>query len=85
MSAILKSHEIDEALLASDNFTGFMDDRRSKLLAMIEAAMGKDVVRENILPMGQEDDYYGEGGAGRGGVTRPDHKPLCTTETSSRQ
>ncbi|MGO7347438.1 DUF262 domain-containing protein [Rhizobium ruizarguesonis] len=60
LAAILKSHEIDEELLLADNFTGFMDDRRSRLLAMIEAAMGKDVVRENILPMGREDDYYGE-------------------------
>lgn len=60
LSAILKSHEIEEALLASDDFDGFMDQRRSRLLTMIEAAMGKDAVRESILPMGQEDDYYGE-------------------------
>jgi hypothetical protein len=51
---------IDEALLASDSFTGFMDDRRSRLLGMIEAAMGKEAVPENIQPMDQADDYYGE-------------------------
>src|SRR5690606_12935481 len=60
LSAILKSHEIEEALLASDNFTGFMDDRRASLLTLIEAAMGKEAVRESILPMNQDDDYYGE-------------------------
>lgn len=60
LSAILKSHEINEALLASDDFKSFMNHRRSRLLAMIEAAMSKDAVRENILPVGQEDDYYGE-------------------------
>lgn len=60
LSAILKSHEINEALLASNDFNSFMDHRRSRLLAMIEAAMGKDAVRETILPMGQEDNYYGE-------------------------
>ena len=60
LSAILTSHEIEEALLASDDFNGFMDKRRSSLLALIEAAMGKEAVRESILPMNQDDDYYGE-------------------------
>ncbi|MCH2239521.1 MAG: hypothetical protein A2792_06435 [Sphingomonadales bacterium RIFCSPHIGHO2_01_FULL_65_20] len=60
LSAILKSHEIEEALLAADDFHGFMDHRRSRLLERIEAAMGKEAVRESILPMDQEDDYYGE-------------------------
>ena len=60
MSAILKSHEIEEALLAADDFHGFMDHRRSRLLERIEAAMGKEAVRESILPMNQDDDYYGE-------------------------
>ncbi|MFT8550256.1 MAG: DUF262 domain-containing protein [Acetobacter okinawensis] len=58
LSTILKSHEIDEILLASDDFTSFMNTRRSALLAMIEAAMGKDAVRESILPVSQEDDHY---------------------------
>ena len=60
LSAILKSHEVAEELLAADNFYGFMDQRRARLLALIEAAMGKDAVRESTLPMGQDDDYYGE-------------------------
>lgn len=60
LSAILASHEIDEALLAANDFHGFMNDRRARLLERIEAAMGKEAVRESILPMDQEDDYYGE-------------------------
>jgi hypothetical protein len=60
LSAILKSHEIDEALLAADDFDGFMDHRRARLLALIETAMGKEALRENILPMDLDDDYYGE-------------------------
>lgn len=60
LSTILKSHEIKEDLLVSDNFIEFMDDRRSRLLVKIQTAMGKDVVRENIVPMDQEDSYYGE-------------------------
>ena len=47
-------------MLAADDFHGFMDHRRSRLLERIEAAMGKEAVRESILPMDQEDDYYGE-------------------------
>lgn len=60
LSAILKSHEIDEELLVSDDFESFMNRRRSSLLAMIEAAMGKEAVRESILPMSEGDDYYAE-------------------------
>lgn len=60
LSAILKSHEIEEALLATNDFHAFMADRRSRLLALIEAAMGKEAVRESILPMDRDDDYYGE-------------------------
>lgn len=60
LSAILKSHEIEETLLAADDFDGFMDHRRARLLALIETAMGKEAVRESILPMGLDDDYYGE-------------------------
>lgn len=60
LSAILKSHEIDEDLLAADDFHGFMELRRARLLLLIETAMGKEAVRESTLPMGQEDEYYGE-------------------------
>lgn len=60
LSAILNSHEIDEALLADDDFNGFMDLRRARLLAMIETAMGKDAVRESVSPVDPQDDYYGE-------------------------
>jgi hypothetical protein len=60
LSAILTSHEIDEDLLAADDFHGFMELRRARLLSLIETAMGKEAVRESTLPMGQEDEYYGE-------------------------
>lgn len=60
LSAILTSHEIDEDLLAADDFNGFMELRRARLLSLIETAMGKEAVRESTQPMGQEDEYYGE-------------------------
>ena len=60
LSAILGSHEINEHLLSVDDFEGFMNHRRARLLAMIETAMGKDAVRESVAPMDQGDDYYGE-------------------------
>ncbi len=60
LSAILRSHEIDEALLVSDDFDAFMDHRRDRLLSMIEAAMGKEAVRESMLPVGEGDGYYAE-------------------------
>lgn len=45
----------------SDEFADFMDDRRQKLLALIEAAMGKEALKEAEVPSDhEEEDYYAE-------------------------
>ena len=40
-----RSHELDPALLRANDFTAFFDDRRERLLALIEKAMGKPAGR----------------------------------------
>jgi hypothetical protein len=59
LSAILLSHEIDVGLLKADNFDAFFGDRRARLLKLIEVAMGKAAVREDVAPP-DPDDSYGE-------------------------
>jgi hypothetical protein len=60
LQSILKSHEIDMALLAKDNFQAFFDSRRSRLLALIEKAMGKPAVCEDVAPPDPDDTYTEE-------------------------
>ncbi|PWR17915.1 hypothetical protein DKG74_20310 [Zavarzinia aquatilis] len=60
LESILKSHEIDIARLRADEFTAFFDDRRARLLRLIEAAMGKDAVRETVAPPDPDDHYSDE-------------------------
>lgn len=43
MDTLLESHAIDPALLRSDDFAQFLEDRRNRLVALIERAMGKRV------------------------------------------
>jgi hypothetical protein len=43
LDTILKSHKIAPNLLRSDDFTGFLRDRATRLLDLIEEAMGKKV------------------------------------------
>jgi len=50
----LQSHLIDPALLRSDNFDSFMDDRQRRLLALIEQAMGKAAYSGNIQEEGED-------------------------------
>lgn len=45
MDALLASHALEPALLRSDDFDRFIEDRRLRLVALIERAMGKQVVR----------------------------------------
>jgi hypothetical protein len=59
LSTILLSHEIDFGLLKADAFNDFFDDRRGRLLKLIEVAMGKVAVREDVAPP-DPDDNYGE-------------------------
>jgi hypothetical protein len=44
MDAILRTHCIAPAFLRSDDFDGFLQDRRSTLLRLVEQAMGKQAV-----------------------------------------
>ena len=50
LESILRTHEISVALLQANNFGAFFDDRRERLLKLIETAMGKPAVREDIAP-----------------------------------
>lgn len=59
LDQMLLTHEVDPALLRSDSFAGFFDARRERLLTLIEKAMGKAAVREDIAPP-DPDDSYGE-------------------------
>ena len=60
LNAILDTHFIDVNLLQSDDFQSFFDARRQKLLSMIEAAMGKSAVREDVAPPDPDDGYSDE-------------------------
>lgn len=44
MDALLASHALEPALLRSDDFDRFVEDRRRRLVALIERAMGKQVI-----------------------------------------
>ncbi|MGB4050985.1 MAG: hypothetical protein ACOX8D_09580 [Methanoculleus sp.] len=46
LDQILRSHVIDPTALRSDDFWAFYDRRCEEILARIEAAMGKPVIRE---------------------------------------
>ncbi len=59
LQEILHSHEIDIAQLEADDFEKFFDDRRERLLRLIETAMGRAAVREDVAPP-DEDDLYDE-------------------------
>lgn len=51
MDALLASHALEPALLRSDDFDRFVEDRRRRLVALIERAMGKQV---NLAPETEE-------------------------------
>jgi hypothetical protein len=57
LDSILRTHEIDIALLQANDFSAFFDDRRERLLKLIETAMGKSAVREDIAPPDPDDSY----------------------------
>ncbi len=60
LEQILVSHEIEPALLGADDFDGFMAARREALLKLIEAAMGKAAVREDVAPPDPDDAFTEE-------------------------
>ena len=45
MDELLASHALAPALLRGDAFDAFLEDRRERLCALVERAMGKPVVR----------------------------------------
>lgn len=47
---ILKSHVVNSDFMYSDDFNGFFTDRKEKILHKIEAAMGKNIAREQDVP-----------------------------------
>ena len=57
---ILVSHEVVPAPLRADDFYGFMAARREALLSLIEGAMGKVAVREDIAPPDPDDVFTDE-------------------------
>ena len=48
--SILRTHEIDNGVLRANDFDVFFNGRRERLLKLIETAMGKPAVREDIAP-----------------------------------
>ena len=59
LEEILRTHEISITLLQVNTFNAFFDDRRERLLKLIEQAMGKPAVREDVAPP-DPDDHYAE-------------------------
>jgi hypothetical protein len=55
--SILLTHEVDPRLMRADDFNKFFDARRESLLKLIETAMGKAAVREDIAPPDQNDSF----------------------------
>ncbi len=63
IDAVLIGHRVDAAFLRSDDFDGFFADRRSRMLELIEQAMGKPTLDESA-PLevfeDAEDDMSGD-------------------------
>jgi hypothetical protein len=59
LESILRTHELDVDLMRTNDFDAFVNDRRERLLKLIEAAMGKPAVREDVAPP-DPDDSFGE-------------------------
>lgn len=57
LASILETHEINIEHLRVDTFLAFFDDRRERLLKLIETAMDKPAVREDVAPPDPEDRY----------------------------
>jgi len=54
LEGYLKSHLINPAILRSDNFETFMDDRQKQLLALIEQATGKGAYTGSVPEEGED-------------------------------
>jgi len=49
-NTILKSHVVNPDFMYIDDFNGFFADRKNQILQRIEQAMGKTIVRDQLLP-----------------------------------
>ncbi|TIT91053.1 MAG: hypothetical protein E5W59_12700, partial [Mesorhizobium sp.] len=61
LDQILASHLIDPALIRADSFSAFMADRQSRLLALIEKAMGKAAYTGDVKEEGVDDEQDEDG------------------------
>ncbi len=59
LEGFLRSHAINPEYIWQDNFEGFFADRESRLLQLIEQAMGKTMNRPSIPEVEIEEDYEG--------------------------
>jgi len=46
---ILRSHVVNPAFMYSDDFNGFLNDRKERILEKIENAMGKKIARDQVI------------------------------------
>jgi len=51
-NTILESHVVNPELMYKDDFQGFFRDRKERILQKIEQAMGKGIVRDQVLEEG---------------------------------
>lgn len=56
LNSFLESHLIDPGLIRTDKFEAFMVDRQSRLLALIEEALGKAAYSGTSVEEGEEID-----------------------------
>lgn len=57
LDSILQTHEVDVGLMRANNFDAFFNDRRERLLKLVETVMGKPAVREDIAPPDPNDSF----------------------------
>jgi hypothetical protein len=57
LESILRTHEVHVGLMRANDFNAFFDDRRERLLNLIETAMGKRAVREDVAPPDPNDSF----------------------------
>lgn len=55
MDELLRQHYVDPAALRADDFDAFFDARKEAIIALVERAMGKPVVRASDIPEGAGD------------------------------
>ncbi len=67
LDGYVASHLVDSRLLRADDFDAFMEDRQKRLLALVEAAMGKSAYAGTAPEEGE--DVEAEDGAAEASFT----------------